>query len=395
MSSTAESTAGIAFNLHTGDVFVGRYAHNQGHVIRVEGKAGSKFTVRHQQTGNTRNVTPVHLFGSYMPVTAEEGRRLWPDQIDVRPVSVAVDHDSAEVAETRRGGKRTRSSARAKLAPSTGSVSVAPSPAPAAVTHEPPPPPAANDTTAAPLATTSAPAGSDVIAVVMTLMREQREENRAFMERILDRLSPQSTPTVKTREEEREEATNRQVNEEMPWAKPQLDRFIDETMEFVTFSSPSEIERALRPGEVFDQFSLWCEVNGLRVPFPKTVFRALLDDKRTKQRWKINSKEDKTPLAIRRQTRFGFDESGPVGKDVQVVMAHARRTAWPALAESYREPIARLLMDGVSKADLLTALDHIAGMGARGSSAYTPDSVLSAKHVRALVRLARAEGPAK
>jgi len=228
-------------------------------------------------------------------------------------------------------------------------------------------------------------------------VREQQAASNAFMERVLDRLAaPATQPALaKTREEEHDEATNKQVNEEMPWAKPQLWKFIGEAMEFVSFNSPAEIERALRPGEVFDQFSLWCEVNGLRVPFPKTVFRALLADDRTKRRWKISGKEEKTPLAIRRQTRFGFDESGPIGKDVQAIMDHARKTAWPALPESYRETIAKVLLDNVSKADVLTAISHIANMPKRGDSAYTPDKVLTAKHIRALVRIARAEGPAK
>ena len=228
-------------------------------------------------------------------------------------------------------------------------------------------------------------------------VREQQAATNAFMERVLDRFaSPvaQAAP-VKTKEEEREEATLKQVKDEMPWAEPQLWRFIDETMEFVTFSTQAERDRALRPGEVFDQFSLWCEVNNLRVPFQRTVFTALLQDDRTKARWKVSSKEEKTPLAIRRQTRFGFDETGPIGKDVQDIVAHARKTAWPSLPETHRETIARLLLDKVSKTEIIKALNHIAAMPRRGEGSYTPDKVLVAKHIRALVKIASAEGPAK
>ena len=226
-------------------------------------------------------------------------------------------------------------------------------------------------------------------------LETQEARFMAILNTVLDRADKRAVEPIKTKEEEREEATNKQVKEEMPWAEPQLWRFIDETMEFVTFATQSERERALRPGEVFDQFSLWCEVNGLRVPFQKTVFCALLKDDRTRPRWKLNGKEEKTPLAIRRQTRFGFDESGPIGKDVQDIVAHARKTAWPALPETYRETIAKLLLDKVSKADIFTALNHIAAMPRRGEGAYTPDKVLVAKHIRALVKIASAEGPAK
>jgi hypothetical protein len=252
---------------------------------------------------------------------------------------------------------------------------------------EPPPPPAANDT---------------AITVSAQFIEAQREANKRMdkLESMVTSLvalvagnlqnKAASAPT-KTKEQEREEATNKQVNEEMPWARPQLERFIEETMEFVTFATQAEIDRALRPGEVFDQFSLWCDVNNLRVPFQKTVYRALLDNPRTRLRCKLSGTDERTPLAVRRQTRLGFDESQPIGKDVRAIVDHARRAAWPDLKEAHRETIANLLMAKVSKADILVALDYIAAKPGRGKDSYTPDKVLTVKHIGSLVRLARAE----
>lgn len=154
MSNQANSIASLVFNLHTGDVFVGRFAHNIGHVVRIEGKDGNKFVVRHKGAGHIRKVTPVHLFGAYMPVSANEGRAIWPEEIVVEPVSITLDRDSTEPAKTRQSGRRNARNAPTKLAPSTGDVSVLPGPMPATVAHEPPTP-AVNDTSAAPLATTS------------------------------------------------------------------------------------------------------------------------------------------------------------------------------------------------------------------------------------------------
>lgn len=259
-----------------------------------------------------------------------------------------------------------------------------------------------------PPATDTTPASTDINAIVRADFLEAQRRADARVDKLEGVVNSLATMVasiiqhkaepapVKTKQEEREETDMKTVREQTPWATPQFWRFVSEEMEFVTFNTRSEIDRALEPGEVFEQFELWCKVNALLVPFQRTVFSIMLSDDRTRDRHKLSSKKEKTRLAIRRQTRFGFDESQSVGKDVQDIMDHARRTAWPSLPESHRETVGKLLLSGkVAKADILAAIDHVSTIPNRGPTAYSPDMVLDVRHIRALARIARAEGSAK